>query len=443
VLLSTLAAATVQFAPQGNAKAFVEQMRPVNNKQIWGKGRHPTPTATPAPSPTAPAATPTPVGGSGVPASPATLDTWNGIHLAQIFDYNISNPAAVASRYDFVWGADPGNLSAFRSGHPGIFLTYYIPFHRDYGTYSDNTARQSLAWWKANHPDWVLYKCDGVTPAYEYGDANVPLDMANPAVVAWQVQTYAKQASAAGYDGIAADNVNLQNLWGACGIYLNGTWVRKYSGAIDDSQWNADLLTWLTTMHTAIHQLPHPLALVPNLSFDGVALTDPIVGQVIATVDGMEDEGGFTQFGDGYLTGERWVQTIQLIENVQAQQKPYYIINQVPAMTNAAIEWAVSCYLMGKDHASAMAVTGQQGYGTAMWQAGLNAQIGTPTGAMRATQGVYMRPYSGGLSLVNSSADTSYTYTLGSGQSYTDLFGNRMGASVALPPHSGMVLLAG
>jgi hypothetical protein len=42
------------------------------------------------------------------------IDTWNNIHLAQIFDYNISNSnvASIAPFYDFVWGALPSQVSA-------------------------------------------------------------------------------------------------------------------------------------------------------------------------------------------------------------------------------------------------------------------------------------------------------------------------------------------
>src|SRR2546429_9873306 len=73
-------------------------------------------------------------------------------------------------------------------------LQYYIPFHRDNGTFSNSGAYHDLAHWKAAHPDWVLYKCDRVTPAYEFGDPNMPLDFANPALVSWQIQTYVQPA---------------------------------------------------------------------------------------------------------------------------------------------------------------------------------------------------------------------------------------------------------
>src|SRR5258708_25318536 len=88
------------------------------------------------------------------------IDTWNNIHLAQIFDYKISDPASVAPYYDFVWGADTTRVSAWRSGNPNIFLSYYIPFSRDNGTFTDSTLRTLEDYWKPTHPEWVLYKCD-------------------------------------------------------------------------------------------------------------------------------------------------------------------------------------------------------------------------------------------------------------------------------------------
>ena len=112
-------------------------------------------------------------------------DTWNNIHPFLMFDGYITKPAAVAPRYDFVTGAKWYNVAAYRSTNPNIFLTYYITFHRDNGAFTDSTALKSLAGWRAIHPDWVLYRCDRVTPAYEFGNPNMPFDFSNPALVNW------------------------------------------------------------------------------------------------------------------------------------------------------------------------------------------------------------------------------------------------------------------
>jgi len=375
------------------------------------------------------------------PSTRPFVDTWNNIHLFLTFDYNISDPAAVANHYDFVWGAEVDHVAAIRAGNPNIFISYYIPFNRDQGTFSSSRAYHDLAYWQAVHPDWILYKCDRVTPAYEFGDPNIPLDFANPALLSWQVQTYAQPASKSGYDGIAADNVNLQNQFGACGVYINGQWVQRYTGENDDPRWRTDVINWLTWMQQALHHLRHPLALIPNFSINDLSPSDPLIQQVVSHINGLVDEEGFTSYGDGYLTGSAWLQRIQLIESIQKQHKPYYIINQLPSVSRAEIQWVVASYLMGKEHSAALFISIGQHYGGDLRDNAYDAQIGSPTDLMYQTQGVYMRDYSHGLSIVNPSESGSYTVTLNQWQQYRDLYGTPVSGTIMMPPHSGLVLL--
>ena len=389
----------------------------------------------------APAATPTqaPQSTAFAGARPF-IDTWDNIHLFQTFDYNTTDPASVARYYDFVWGAQPEYVSAIRAANPHIFLTYYIPFNREKGHVHD------LAYWKATHPDWVLYKCDRVTPAYQFGEPSMPLDFTNPAVIAWQVQMYAKPASQQGYDGIAADNLDLSTLAGACGVYRNGKWVQLFSGAVSDPAYRAGIIFWLTHMQQALHSLPQPLALIGNVGFGDLSPDDPQVQQVITHIDGISDEGGFTHYGDGYITGQTWLNRVQIMKDVQAQHKAYYVINQFNVTSPAdvgsdQIQWALASYLMGKEHSSALFISSIGGYGGDVRYREYDAHIGSPLGQMYASQNVYWRAYSGGLSLVNPSASASYTVTLKAGSRYSDLYGRPVGSTVTLPPHSGLVLL--
>ena len=93
---------------------------------------------------------------------------------------------------------------------------------------------ESLAWWQQIHPSWVLYKCDRATPAWytRLVGRNVPLDVTNPAVVRWQVDTYARPAAADGFNVIAADMFVLDNPFHACGVFeAPGKWKQLYPGA--------------------------------------------------------------------------------------------------------------------------------------------------------------------------------------------------------------------
>ncbi len=383
---------------------------------------------------------------SEIPGVRPFIDTLNNIHLFLSFDYKIPHPATIASHYDFVWGADVDNVSAFRSANPKMFITYYIPFNRDTGSFTDQNATHDLGYWKSVHPDWILYKCDRVTPAYVDGEPNIPFDFTNPDVLSWQLQTYAQPASRSGYDGIDADNLNLENLSGACGSYKNGVWVQRYTGQVDDQQWITDTITWLTRMQQALHSLPHPLALIPNLSLAPLTPDDPQVQHLLQHIDGVLDEGGFTKYSQGYLTDEKWVQHVKFIQAVQAMHKPFYIVNQFPppSVTTDEIQWALSSYLMSKENLSAVFISSRQAYGGDTRYDEYNAPIGKPINEMYLDQHVYWRDYSNGRVVVNPSATDTYTVSMNvpSGH-FVDLYGNHIGQTITLPPHSGIVLLTG
>lgn len=393
------------------------------------QGVSPTPTLTPAPASTS------------TPLAQHLIDTWDNIHTFQTFDYNISDPSALANSFDFVWGAEAGHVSAYRAANPNISTSFYIPFDRDWGTFPDSKTIHSLAYWQAVHPDWILYQCDRKTPAYTTNYSSVPLDFTNPAVIAWQVQTYAIPASQYGYNAIAVDNVILPNYYGACGVYKDGKWVQYYSGQVEDARWQAGVINWLKQMQQALHTLQHPLALIANFDPGTLPLSNVQVQQIAQYSDGLLDEGGFTNFARGYITDNDWLQRIQFIESEQAQQKPYYIIDEFPSVGEAEIQWALASYLMGKEHLSAIFITNTRDYGSFKWYSEYAAPIGTPLGEMYEQQNVYLRNYSNGLSLVNPYSDGTYTVTLDAGKHYSTLDGQPVAQTVTLPPHSGLVLL--
>ncbi len=370
------------------------------------------------------------------------VDTWNNIHPFLMFDGHIPDPAAVAPRYDFVSSAKWYNIDRYHAANPNKFLTYYIPFHRDNGTYTDSTALHSLSQWKAMHPDWILYKCDRVTPAYEFGDPEIPFDFSNPAVVNYQIQTYALPASQNGFGGITADNLNLENLFGACGTYQNGKWVSRYNGKHDDPRWQADVVSWVTAMQQALHNLSHPMSFILNLGYGpSLTPTSSLIQQILNHSDGILDEAGFTHYGTYYLTDQYWTQAIQLSNIEQSQGKPFYIVNNFNVVNRANIQWALASYLMAKGHYCGVFISTTQNYGIDAWLNEYNAQIGAPTGAMFASQHVYWRSYTHGLSIVNPSARYTYKITLSSAVSYVDLYGKKVGSTITLLPHSGLVLL--
>jgi hypothetical protein len=367
-------------------------------------------------------------------------DTWNNIHPFQLFDTH-TDPAVIAHSYSSVWGADVSKFAVTRAVNPNMYLAYYIPFNRDYGTFENNSSINDLSYWQGVHPDWVLYQCDRVTPAYSFGNPNVPLDFTNPAMIAWEMQTYALPASQHGYDAIAADNVDFGNWYNACGIYKNGQWVQLFSGQPEDPAWRTAMLNWLAQAQTALQSLAHPLALIPNLAFGGLSPTDPIILKAADLSDGVLDEGGYTNYGNGYVTGKEWIQHVQYIEYLQSENKPTFIVDNFPTINRFNVQWALASYLMGKEHLSEIYIIKAQGYGVNSWLGEYNTQIGSPRGSMYASQYVFWRSYSNGLSIVNPDPGRKFTITLNSRVHYVNLYGNSVSGKVTLPAHSGLVLL--
>jgi len=387
--------------------------------------------------------TPPPVNQSNIiPTTTVDINTPGSIHLFLNFTYNIANPATIAKYYDFIWGAQPEHVASLRAGNPNLLLSYYVPFYRDDGTFEnyDLGSQQGLDYWHSFHSDWILYKCDRSTPAY-YGDnPRMPLDFTNSAVIDWQLQTYAIPASEHGYGAIAADNVDLINTYGACGVYRNGKWVQLFSGQSDDPRWRDGILKWLTQMQNALHQLAHPLLLIPNVGFGSTSPSSSFVQQLTSHVDAIADEGGFTNYGDGYLTGTDWSQKVQYIQKVQKLGKSYYLVGEVPSITSAEMQWSLGTYLLCNEGHIAIFISHPQDYGNDTRYPTYNISIGEPAGDMYKAQGIYWRDYSSGLVAVNPSGENSYTVTTSSGK-YVDINGKSASRRFTLSPHSAMILL--
>jgi hypothetical protein len=128
-------------------------------------------------------------------------DTTDGLHYTIVFDTPILNQwvqdrsYSIADRgYTFIWGGSEALLPMYRQSNPNMILSKYIPFSRFVAvlaypqewlfiaSYRDPDSRD-LAWWQANHPSWVLYACDQVTPAGLATDPEITLDISNPDVI--------------------------------------------------------------------------------------------------------------------------------------------------------------------------------------------------------------------------------------------------------------------
>lgn len=356
--------------------------------------------------------------------------------LFQSFDQNFSSSSDFqqAASVNFVWGAANYNISAWKQYNPHAILSYYLPFDRD-------PAQNSLQWWQTNHPDWVLYKCDRHTPALKDNEPNIPLDFSNPAVRAWQIQSYVLPASQQGYNAIAWDNLDPDWL-GACGHYTTGgQWVQQYSGAPDDANWHTNVINWMASQLQQLHTLQTPMPSIPNVDFGGWnAQGLPVLEQITDNSDQILAEQGF--IGAGRFIGPTWNALMAWIQYTQSRNKMFYSSNGIAnAPTQADLLWTLANYLLVNQGNLATWLSQYQAYGSPPvlypeYQAATALQ--QATNQFYLSQSIYRRDFTGGLVLANADS-VSHTFTVSGTKK--DLYGNVVSGSITLSSGAGVVLL--
>lgn len=376
---------------------------------------------------------------SSMPDRMVMPDTWSGIHPFQVFDFNISQQQATkhAYRYDFVWGT--GKPDAWKTGNAAIVTSWYAPFDGDF------TLKHNLNWWLANHPSWVLYKCDGKRLASLDGLKNVPLDISNPAVVRWQMATYAPAIENQGYDALAEDLVSLGNSTGGCGVHDDGKWIAKFSGQKVDPAWSMAVLKWHAYAYSYLHGLSRPIMIAVNAVPESQAVGDPSEQKLISHVDVIDDESSFTNYGTGYASSQKVGQTIAWMKYAQNHGRAWIVDDKWDSnqLSQQQFDWGLGTYLLGKYHAASVFIDHLPGYGQEYWVSQYNAKVGSPCADAYPDPndaGLTYRKYTGAFIAVN--ADTKSSYTIDLPQpSYTDVWGNTVTSPLTLTPDDSAVLL--
>jgi Hypothetical glycosyl hydrolase family 15 len=373
-------------------------------------------------------------------------NTDTGIHLGLAFDYRTQDATGVSSNVDYIWG---GYFSDWDFGfYPSVPHTDgYVPFDTD--AYPQNVPGHSLAWYQANHPDWVVYQCDGKTPAYYGSESNVPLDFSNPQVQAYEFQE-AAQLLEQGASGIGFDDFTFTNYENRCGVYTNGAWTTLgYPGLNQgNAKLDSDMMDWLRNMRGMLTQAFPGKSLTVNMTPSLSGLGN--VEQVAPYVDMALDEAGFTDWGQGNISYSDWQTEIDFFDYLNSQGKAFFVNAIVPApddadVTRSQLNWALANYLLVKGSYSYTYVYahgadsgGGSGYGTFYDRPEYHASIGAPTSGMYQWQDVYVRNYSGGLVIVNPPGAQTVTVELN--QPSVDLYGASQ-RWVTLAPTSGIILL--
>ncbi len=369
------------------------------------------------------------------------VNTTSGIHVAQSFNFNIPAPKIEVHRVNLVWG------SRWPTTPKGVYNAFYVPYDRA-------DLQHPLAWFVANHPDWIEYQCDQHTPAYEYNDSNVPLDITNPAVVAFQRSTEVLPALHRGYRGIAFDNLSLRNgIPGytdrRCGHYSpQGTWIDQYSRDLGDVHFRHDVIVWTKHMSAYIHHARAHATMWINYSYNYTASEKENL-ELMDSVDLVSDERGFTQNAKGIPTPSQWQAIVTGIARTQRHGVCYIENNIEPGPTStitpAERAWAVGNYLLTKGACTFISMVGSlqprgiATYGEIAQYPEYRLPVGAPAGPARLHGQVWARNFTGALVLVNpSEADATYAVR---GKSLRDLSGRPVSGPVTLARSSALILL--
>ncbi|MFT4094307.1 MAG: putative glycoside hydrolase [Niabella sp.] len=359
----------------------------------------------------------------------------DGLPLAQIFDSRIKDPAVYleqANKVFFVWGATvPGKISS-------IVTSKYFPSYRNPDRHLD------IEWYKKNHPDWIMYKGDRVTPAYgyiyDYGGL-VPLDVSNPEVRNFYLKEFILPAIQQGFKMVAMDNADLGNWPGAVGHFKNGTWVPLYTGKKNDKAFQDNMIGWMHFLAEGLHSLGVKVA--ANIKANSAS--PEIVLRMMHTVDIWLDENGFTHTGKN-ITGKTWQRQFDYLKEI-APVKGYVSINQVGGTVEQAdaaqIEWVIANFLLTRGPQSLLAITGFEQKAICQefhYRPEMDVNIGAPVEKPHQQQSVWVRHYQKGLVYVNPSAVDTATLILPKGK-WKTISGVIKQGKLSLIPGSGVVLI--
>lgn len=393
-------------------------------------------------------AVPAPSSSAGLVNAP---DTTINIHPGQVSMSNIGSGQSLLSAnppVQEVWNWNGGGRV---TTYPTIYAGMYFPVDRQ-PDYTYMSGAQTLSWFLANHPDWIEYRCDRSTVAYSFGQTTyVPLDTSNSAVLAWLENTFYAPAARSGYKHLDFDNFQMTNggNWSGqrCGHWTgapaSSTWVAQYTGTQNDPNYRANEIAMARNLQSWLHANYPGVAFAANFSYDNAYPADS--DSLMAHVDLLVDEVGFTKDGNVPLTGTTWVAKAQhtwaFISSGHGWQDINRYSNSFSTLSTAQKQWAIANYLLLKNSASWIYIGGSEGYGSLNMVPEYTAQIGSPTDTYHQSQSVYVRNFTNGLALINPSSSTSYTVTLSG--THHDLYGNAVSTQVTLPPASGLVLLNG
>ncbi len=388
----------------------------------------------------------------------------NGNHTLSAVAHDAAGGVATASAVVTVWTLSSRQASVFtpkplptirdRLGlYPGDFVWFgqvpsstvvtmgYMTQDRDLLKYHD------LDWFLTYHPDWLMYKCDGVTPIRYWTDPQLAIDITNPAVREYQYNVIVRAYMNYGVDGIALDNFSFNNHFGRCGAYdAQGNWQQRYSGAFVDGAFAEDVLDWILWLAERV-RADQGLVAINVIASD---LLHPDFERLASHMDLVYFEGG------GFIasrcapawTDDEWLRRFQAIRKVAIERAMVIqdeACDYMSQLTPELVSWDVANFFLVRGDRSYFAIT--QSYANRPVTdpdydgPELHAPLGEPTGEPQQQGILWTRQYQKGLVAVNPSSTETAILSLGAGV-FTDVYGQTFTGDIVMQPTSGVILLA-
>jgi hypothetical protein len=347
---------------------------------------------------------------------------------AQIFDYRLKDKSVLIGRRDFMW-------ASFGAPVPGVWSTSYMPQDMDLDRSHD------VAWYRANHPTWLVYRCDGA-PTSEYDGRHVSVDTTNPEVrEALFKQGVVDVLAKRSYHSIGVDNLDNTNSFHECGVLRNGVLQEFYSGQRVDPSFAEREAEWMAWLAVRVHA--RGLALTGNLSYNGNDRASYL--KILRNLDVVLDETGFERKCRPLEVDAQWLDRITFFRDV-AKAKPLVVIEQVcptlAEITPATITWSLANYLLIKQDRTYLALTPEvEPYGALYDFPELYLKLGSPLGPMAERHGVYFRQFQRVLALVNPSTRSEATFDVAGTGWRDEATGAAESGPVTLDAATAMVLV--
>jgi hypothetical protein len=350
---------------------------------------------------------------------------------------------------------------------------FYIPYNREPLGVPGETARfgaeehHPIDWYRANRPDWLVYRSDRTTLALSFEYRTVagqpyhlaPIDITNPAVREYVWNRRVAPALLEGHRLISFDNGGPFNTDRRAGVRdASGAWRQLFSGGTParDPEYVRAVREWLEWMRRRVNAAGARVAM--NMDYGTGAEAEFL--SIAGAADVVLHEGSFVdqscskdhpRYQDdvpGSAPPDLWTARFTTFRQV-ARQRGLVLTQACTAgqLQPGVVSWAIANYLLVRGPQTFIAfyygATAAAMRSVVVERPEFGVPIGAPAGEPTRIPGTkaWSRSYTNGIVLVNPSATTASSTPLPAG-TYRDLEGNVRQGRITVPPTSGLVLVA-